>query len=157
MKWKYRIIVATGLIVIGFACDKRKSGSCQQGYTCQTRTIGGADHRDCFNTDSLGNPLNNPVLGCQKLDPYDLLFFKIGDDCENCNPNASVQQVSLSVQGNPTCAIVTSHSETHKTPGCWCDVPFYGNKCCWCIGGCYTTNTWTTTEYTPAPAYGSCP
>lgn len=87
-------------------------------------------------------------------------FF--GDKTYSCSSNCSLktafQAASLSLQGGQTCAVTTTHSESFKTPGCWCYVPFVGDRCCFCGGGlCYITNTWTTTTYVPAPPYGNCP
>lgn len=78
--------------------------------------------------------------------------------CNSCDPNAKIQSASVSLQGGQTCPVTTTHYNTYKTPGCWCYVPFVGDRCCYCGGGlCYTTDSWTTTEYVPAPLYGSCP
>lgn len=159
-----------------FGCSDNNTSdesNCYAGLQCITRTVSELNYSSnvCTDTDpQTGIPYNTPNIGCQTMRSaeaayeHDILnnkikkvYLKVGKTCSPCIPNAQNISASLSLQGNPTCPVTTTHTRTYETPGCWCNITFVGRRCCFCIGGCYTTETWTTTEYVPAPAYGPCP
>jgi len=153
---KNRVIFLMGIFcmtIFTLTCDKSTSVSvatCEEKTSCLT-TVQNVydDNGDLVGTEDVTECSPNPAsLGCAGSD----------NNCSSCNPNASIQQASLSLQGGQTCPVTTTSSDTFKTPGCWCHVPFVGDRCCFCGGGnCYTTVTTTNTTYVPAPVYGSCP
>lgn len=141
MKQKKLALILVFLVCTLVQCA-RDNGPCRPESRCSTGT--------CV-VDVPGSP------GCQAVvTEVPILGWVWGRSCERCNSSASLQQVSVSVQGNPTCPVTTTHSNTFRTPGCWIYVPFVGDRCS-CFSNCYTTLTWTETSYVPAPAYGSCP
>jgi hypothetical protein len=138
------------VILLG-ACDTTEYGRCIKGEECLTEAYTG--QKSC----GIGANTTNKST-CQDAVTKNFLGQVKSRSCGSCNPDAKLQVASLSLQGGQTCPVTTAHSDTFKTPGCWCTVPFVGDKCCFCGGGlCYTTVTWTTTDYVEAPAYGSCP
>lgn len=168
-------VVFLSLTVIS-GCDTGNSDdteTCYADVQCITRMAGDTSENSCSDT----NPLtlqrwNTPDVGCQVGDRWvfsvknnttdghvEEVNFNQEGDCKVCNPKATKQNVSASLQNGDTCPVSTTHSSTFKTPGCWVDpCPIGSCEFCICGGGtCYSTITWTTTDYVTAPLYGSCP
>lgn len=132
-------------------CDSEYTTACAGFSKCQEDPPG-TGQQTCSAaygtkaTDGCQTTTTTPLLGSNTY------------SCNACTPAVNIKPVVLSLQGGQTCPVTTTHSESFKTPGCWCYVPFVGDRCCFCGGGlCYITNTWTTTTYVPAPPYGNCP
>jgi hypothetical protein len=157
MKGYHKIGVGLILVFI-WACSEKKE-ECTRGQDCYTDYYWVIGQLKLLKRSYCHGATGSDRLtkGCRPVETR-FLGITVSRGCEACNPNATTQSISLSLQGNPTCPVTTTHSHTFETPGCWCTVPFVGRRCCYCGGGlCYTTQTWTTTDYVPAPAYGACP
>ncbi len=146
---QYFVSVSVLLVGLFFGCNKVEKGQCREHSKCEITLAG---QNTCMTRVEYAQE-----DACQDWVEKNFLDGVVARGCNACTPNPTQQAINLTLQGNPTCPVTTTHSNTYETPGCWCNIFLVGRRCCYCLNNCYTTDTWTTTEQVPAPPYGSCP